>query len=65
MELRKLSLVAQQSSQEAVEAINAVLNIPLPQNHAQNIFTIQGCERSFNLQFGLSVQVQWHNKNDK
>ena len=65
MELRKQSLVPQQSSQEAVEAINAVLNIPLPQNHAQNIFTIQGCERSFNSQFGLSVHVRWHNKNEK
>ena len=62
MELRKQSLVPQQSSQEEVEAINAVLNIPLPQNHAQNIFTIQGFERSFNSQFGLSVHVRWHNK---
>ena len=63
MELRKQSLVPQQSSQEAAEAINAVLNIPLPQNHAQNIFTIQGCGRSFNSQFGLSVHM--HNKNEK
>ena len=63
MELRKQSLVPQQSLQEAAEAINAVLNIPLPQNHAQNILTIQGSERSFNSQFGLSVHV--HNKNDK
>ena len=56
-------LVPQQSSQEAAEAISLVLNTPLPQNHAQFIYTIQGCERSFNSQFGLSVHVQ--NKNAK
>ena len=55
-------LVPQQSSQEAAEAISLVLKTPLPQNHFQFIYTIQGRERSFNSQFGLSVHVRWHNK---
>jgi len=55
-------LVPQQSSQEAAEALSLVLNAPLPQNHAQFIYTIQGCERSYNSQFGLSVHVRWHDK---
>ena len=39
-------LVPQQSSQEAAEAISLVLNAPLPQNHAQFIYTIQGREEA-------------------
>ena len=41
LELRKQSLIPQPSSQEAVEAIYAVLNPPLSQNHAQYLCTMK------------------------
>ena len=60
---RRQSLVLQRSKEEAAEEISFSLNPPLPQNHARYIHHIQGCERSFNSQFGLRVHV--HNKNNK
>ena len=41
LELRKQSLIHQPSSQEAVEAIYAVLNPTLSQNHAQYLCTMK------------------------
>ena len=38
--------------------------VTLSQNHAQHLCTIQGHERSFTSQFGLTVQIRCHSTND-